>query len=473
MERSFLLFTLFLCSVGLYSQSNDTIVLFPDDFLHYVSDYHPVAFQASLVEQQGASKELKARGFFDPKLYSDLRQKDLKGKDYWDLFNGGVKIPTWFGIEVKTGVEYAYGTYYNRERETQNDQLGYLGISVPVGKGLFIDERRAALRQAQAYRKYTEQKRREMVNDLFYNALLSYWDWVKSYRQMKVFEVSVDNAKQRLEVVKRTFQAGEMTKFDTIEALSQVQAIQLNLSKSKAEYQSQTLMLSTYLWDSVGNPLQITSNVIPPSFDTLLTPEDLLQGLVFADSLSQQVESALDQHPTLLGYTFKIQELDVERRFKAESLKPTLNLNYNLLTAGYQTDFGAYSTQNYKWGLEFEFPIFLRKARGDLRYTKLKLQEYDWKYRQKELEIKNKINSYRIKMSQAIEQVRLYQSVVKNYQTLLRAEELKMLNGESTLFKVNARELKLYEAQQKLAEVMSSYMQYKAAAYWSAALFIN
>ena len=49
------------------------------------------------------------------------------------------------------------------------------------------------------------------------------------------------------------------------------------------------------------------------------------------------------------------------------------------------------------------------------------------------------------------------QQNLKNQQTLLRAEEIKLKLGESSLFLVNSRENKLLETEQKYAELRSKF----------------
>ena len=71
-------------------------------------------------------------------------------------------------------------------------------------------------------------------------------------------------------------------------------------------------------------------------------------------------------------------------------------------------------------------------------------------------------------------QIELYQSAVQNYERLLKAEETKMFYGQSSLFKVNSREQKLINAQQKLMQLKIKHYQTKALLAWvSGVLYVN
>ncbi|MBL0101684.1 MAG: hypothetical protein IPP49_17985 [Saprospiraceae bacterium] len=104
--------------------------------------------QARLQPEFAAAEWLKAKGGFDPSLSGNVSQKYYDGKDYYSLFSGELKIPTAIGADVKTGFEQNRGSFLGPENATPTGGLYYAGISMPLGQGLIIDERRAALRSA-------------------------------------------------------------------------------------------------------------------------------------------------------------------------------------------------------------------------------------------------------------------------------------------------------------------------------------
>jgi hypothetical protein len=67
--------------------------------------------------------------------------------EYYSILNSSFKIP-WYGIEIKAGFDQNEGYYLNPENTVPNAGLTSLGISVPLGQGLFINQRMADLRKA-------------------------------------------------------------------------------------------------------------------------------------------------------------------------------------------------------------------------------------------------------------------------------------------------------------------------------------
>jgi outer membrane protein TolC len=88
--------------------------------------------------------------------------------------------------------------------------------------------------------------------------------------------------------------------------------------------------------------------------------------------------------------------------------------------------------------------------------------------RQERLEIENKVKQYFNEIYATRNQVLLQQSNIINHEFLLRAEEIKFSIGESSMFLVNARENKLLEANQKLAEFKAKFFKSLLAVQWAA-----
>ena len=150
----------FALSVGFEFLSQTT---FSDkQFFEIVLKNHPLAKQAQLQTQFGEKEILNAQGGFDPKIFTHTLQKNFNSTSYYNLIHSGLKIPTWYGLEFKGGFESNQGAFLNPEEKTPSSGLVYAGASVNLGKGLFIDQRRAELFKAKVYYQSTffEQKHR-------------------------------------------------------------------------------------------------------------------------------------------------------------------------------------------------------------------------------------------------------------------------------------------------------------------------
>jgi hypothetical protein len=108
----------------------------------------------------------------------------------------------------------------------------------------------------------------------------------------------------------------------------------------------------------------------------------------------------------------------------------------------------------------------LRKERGSLNITRLKIQS-------KELEIKDKQRQLWQKFSAAMQveavlqsQMLQVSSMLQNYRRLWEVENLKFDLGESTLFMINAREVKMIESNIKVIETQLKLFDNKVEMLW-------
>ncbi|UII25443.1 TolC family protein [Fulvivirga maritima] len=411
----------FMITISEGQQQNiDSATLTLEDFLDIVRTNHPVAIQANLQPEKGEATVRQARGGFDPKAAAKVSEKYFKDYTYYSKNDVGLKVPTWFGIEAKAGYEENKGTYLNPENSTSGAGLWYAGVSVPVGKGLFIDKRRAELRQAQVYQQSSEAERRSMLNDLQYEAGKAYWEWFKSYHSLKVYVEGLQLATERFLAVKQSVKYGDKPAIDTLEASIQVQNRQLSLQQARLDYLNSTALLSIYLW---------AEGVVPLELDEYTVPSDLSEisaldvNLEYRDRISEMVNA----HPKLQLYEYKIADLDIQQRLKRENLKPELNLNYNALNEAMGSDPTAgYSMNNYKWGLEFSFPIFLRKERGALQLADLKIREAQLSFTQQNAQLIYKANTALNAWDNTFDQANTYEQTVENYNQLLTGERKKI-----------------------------------------------
>lgn len=464
---------LFLVSVATGQPADSAQVLTADKYLSWVASYHPIARQGRLLNVQAEALERLARGGFDPKLYGDWDQKNFKENEYFAFGEAGVKVPTWYGIELKGAYALADvdALYQNAERTLPDVGQAVLGIKVPLGRNLIIDDRRAALEQAKIMANANEAEQQGMVNDLLLDAAKVYWDWSVAYNQLIVFDRALVITEERFEGIRQSFFAGDLPAIDTLETMIQVQNRQFDYNNALISYRNATLKLSNFLWTEAGEPLEVTNELRPLLLEDL-TPEPV-------PSTRQDLwQQARQIHPDLLQYRYKLQQYDVDRRLALEQLKPRLDVEYNFLGEG--TNFLPGSSadsgisqlvgQNYKWGVRFDFPVFLRKERGKLQLTRIKIQDAEYTLQRKQLEVENKINNYYNEQNNFLEQIALYEGAVKNYNTLLEAEYIKFDLGESSIFLVNSREQKLIDAQLKLIELRGKFYKTRQKLEWAAGL---
>lgn len=455
-----------LCSSILHAYPTDSTqkVLSVSEFMEVVKQFHPVARQAALITEQAKAELLIAHGGWDPKIYSDYNNKSFDGTNYYSYFENKIIVPVWYGIEVKAGYDFAYGSYLNRESKLPADGLGYLGVSIPLGKNLVIDKQRAALKQAKIFRESSEQQRLLMLNDLLVDALKAYYDWSYAFNEYAIYSEATKIADVRYKATVQSVLFGDRAAIDTTEALTQLQSRQFQLNDSRLKLLNTGLELSNYLW---------LENDEPRPFDTTIVPASLTSDFVLQQVQISKLDDLLTQlrmsHPALLYYNFKLKQLAVERKLKIENLKPTLNVNYNLLSErfNFESSAGLIFTNSYKFGLNFAMPLTFMQGRGELKLNKIKIQDARYAIDYKQQELVNKLKSYFNELITLQQQTKLYEESVRGFRTLFDGESIRLSNGESSLFLVNARENRYLDSQIKLRELQAKYYKTEAVLKWA------
>jgi outer membrane protein TolC len=440
-----------------------TTELTPQEFYRQILQQHPVVRQAALF-RQSADQELRiARGFFDPKVEAGYDAKVLGDKEYYRHWDNVLKIPTWIG-EFKAGYERHTGQFVNPELRTEPEGLGYAGFSLPLGQGLLIDSRRATLRQARIMQDIAEADQLKEVNKLLFEAAKDYWYWWQAYHELVQVEEAYELARIRFQAVKIRVTEGDLAPIDSVDALTLYQERSIQLQQALVGLDNARLILSNYMWGENDTPLEIPETVVPP-------PVDVLRPVFDEQTVAILQERAAAEHPELQKLAQKTRQLRIEERFRRNELLPALNLNYNMLHqfSNNQYDFsGAYMRNNYKVGVQLSVPLFMRKERGKLQQTILKVQENSLEQLQTNREIVNQIQASFNQVQTWHRLILLQRDMVSNYVRLRDGEIRKLENGESSLFLVNAREAKLIEAQLKLLSLQTKYEQEKAALLWAA-----
>ncbi|WP_282162044.1 TolC family protein [Ulvibacterium marinum] len=448
---------------ALHGQDVDTLVLNFREYLGYVKKYHPVAKQAELNIDIGQANLMKARGGFDPKIEVDYDRKEFKGIEYYDELNATFKIPTWYGIELKGNFEQNDGEFLDPSLSVPTDGLYSAGVSVSLGRGSWINERMATLKQAKFFREQTRADRDLLVNQILFEASLAYFDWLQAYKDTEIFRNFLTNAQIRFEGIRKSALAGDIASIDTVEAKIAVQNRALGLEQAKVRMIKAALDLSNFLWLNDNIPVEIQPNVIPDIY----VEEDID---VTLEILGKPLDSfTLQNHPKLKSLDFKIDGLRVDKRLKTNRLLPQIDLEYNFLTETPEL-INSFEPEEYKGGVTFRLPLFLRKERGDLKLAKFKLQDAEFERDNAEVQIQNKILGIYRELESFDSQNVLIDDIVNDYQTLLTAEERKFSFGESSLFLINSRESSLIDAELKQNEVQNKYFTAKAKLFNSLAL---
>lgn len=433
--------------------TDDIITL--EEYLAYVKKYHPVVKQALLISSEGEAKLLKARGAFDPKIEIDFSKKQFKDTEYYNKLNSAFKIPTWYGVEFKASYETAEGAYINPESKLPAEGLYSAGVSLSLAKGLLTNERMAALKQAKLYQEISRAKQQMMVNTILYEAIHTYFIWLKNYQTYQIHGAYLKNGKQRLHNVSKSYLSGDKPAVDTLEASINLKNRLLEMEKARIDFLKSTLEVSNYLWLENDLPLELNANMKPDPYT------DSRIDNVLKSSVLQVSDSLINTHPKIKALQLEKEILAVDKRLKMNALLPTVDLQYHFLTTD-RNDWNSLNTFNYKNGLYINFPLFLRKERGDLKLAKIKLQDINFELSAAKINLQNKITAVREQIASYKSQYDIVKELVNDYQHLVRAEERRFNLGEGSLFLINYREAKLIETELKRIETGFNLLNAKA-----------
>jgi len=451
-----LLFALLFWIENADSQDSSKTIFTYQEFIDIVTEHHPLSKSADIELSKGDANLLYAKGAFDPVLFSEINQKYFDGTQYYNKMNSGLKIPTWFGMQFTGGYEQNQGAYLNPESVNPNAGLIYAGVSLSVGQGLMIDKRRAELKKAHLVKQNAVTEKQIALNNLIYEAGVSYWHWFKSYHSLLVYENAQKLAKERFNAVRQEALLGDRPFVDTLEAGIQVQNRILGVQQLKLEFKNQSGLLAIYLWENGVIPLELKSDVIPESQDF-----DLADNI----QLEKLQDSLLNTHPLLNQQQNKISQLEVEQKWKKEQLKPIVNLKYNPIVEPVGDEvFSNYSINNYTWGIGVKMPILLRKERGNLKLTNLQIQESNLQLANKRAILQYKQDYSFNNWKTSIEQINLYSKTTEDYLNLLKAERQLFNEGESSLFMVNSREVGYIQTELKLIDLLVKNRKAKLSA---------
>jgi outer membrane protein TolC len=449
------LYTLLLLFAGFTAPAqefNEEVLTF-NEFLGYVKKYHPLVKQANLEVNKAQAALMAARGGFDPKIEVDYDTKEFKDSEYYSILNSSFKIPTWYGIEIKAAFDNSEGVYLNPQNTTPNSGLTSLGVTVPLGQGLFINQRMADVRAAKFQLQISEAERKLMAVEVLYEASEAYFNWKKTYSETQLYQSYLEYASERYKGVIKLIEQGDSPAIDSVEAGITVRNRKLGLEDSKLKLAKARLELANYLWIE-DVPVELNDNVAPEE-NLIATLQETLK----INNLTPD-PSVVENHPKINALQNKANILEVERRLKANQLLPKIDVGYHYLSE--PSYFDEYRFENYKFGVNFSFPIFLRKERGNLKLAKLKLQDMQFEISSERLRLKNKIEAQQTEITSLQKQKQEIDGLVESYNTMLVSEERLFSYGESSIFLINSRENNLVSARLSQISIENRYFMSNA-----------
>ncbi len=433
--------------------------LAPQELVDWIRKYHPIALQAELRIDQANSSIRIARAGFDPVLENETSQKTWNDRMYYYYNRPELSLPTWFGTTFYAGQEFIAGNEL-MPSDTRGE-TNYLGVSVPLAKNLLMDKRRATLRTAQVLQKASVVERRIALNDLIKEGLYTYWEWVRAFEQVQVTKQTYLASEQRLNLIRDGFRQGDRPAMDTLEAWAQVQQLAGLLAEAELLWQTQQRDLSNFLWKADAVAYDLPPAIEPDAFSRKMNLDSLQN-----PSTGNWVEQLRAQNPVLQRYPLKLQELNIDRRLKFQDLLPDVRFQYNQLGSGYdftKTLSQPFFENNFRYGLRMQLPLRLSLGRGSYQLAKQKIRETELDQTWKQWSLENKLQNRLLEYNTLRQQVDFQETATQGFLRLRDLEVLRFQQGESSLFLVNAREIRWLESVTKLLQLKTKRKQARVA----------
>lgn len=419
-------------------------------YLDMVKRYHPVAEVARLELEFAEADLQRSRGGFDPSLYGNYSTKQYKDVGYYEDLNAGIVVPTWMGLSFQAGYQSTAGDFLNPEKVTPGAGLLNAGFSAQLGAGLLMDSRRAALRQAQIGVEQGQIDRLLLLNQLYFEATQAYYQWSLAEQALRIAEEALDLATFRYDATRESFKYGDVPAIDTVEAYTQVLNRLYKLREAQTGWVEAVNIAGVYLWDQDRVARQIPPGMRPA---TLSERPDLLDELTLAIS---------EDHPELRRLENAKGIIDIDRRLAAEFLRPKIEVKYNFLSENVINvpgqelfDNAQFFVDNFDFGAKVAWPIFMREARGRVGLNKIRMSVVEQDYFNQRAILSANLDAALVELNNLRDQIQFFATNVDYLGRLLDGERELFMNGESSLFLINARESQLVDGQNIYYELLA------------------
>jgi outer membrane protein TolC len=404
-----------------------------DDVLNSVDQHYPEVLGADARARAQEALITRARGAFDPMLYSGLDRTNQGSYQNTDL-RVGVKnqIP---GTPVKVGAEWndldGKVPSYEGERVTGSDGRYKGFVEVPLLRDLVIDKARAGVQTALFRHAEALEEARLVRLDTYRIAAFAYWNWVSAAEKQKVYENLLAIAEERDKVVSTRVRRGESARIDSVDNQRIIMQRRAQLEKAKLEAQKAMLTLSLFYRTPNGAPVRAASARAPEWLRPL--NEDITEK-------TEGLRDKLDNHPMLQALQQSLEQKRVYRRLARYNVLPELDfkLTHGEYAGNLPTprDLPMETTV----GFRFSFPLFNREARGANTAAKLEVDASEQKLTlaKQKLEVDFEKSALEANTSAAIYRF-IYQEIGFAAQ-VETAERTRFQQGDSSLLNVNFRE---------------------------------
>jgi outer membrane protein TolC len=414
---------------------NNPSALTLSDVIASVYRAYPTIEAVRLQRQVAAGELITSWGEFDTKILAETMNEPT---GFYENYRHGLGLArnTWWGGYISSGYRIGRGEYqpWYKERETLDGGEFKLAYVQPLLQGRDIDPRRVLIFQNRIAQQAVDPQLQTEILNTSLSAATIYWDWLAAGRNLRVQEQLLAIARQRVEQIRELIKAERRAKVD--ELFNDVLIAQrvTKVIESQQKLQQATFKLALYLRDETGSPLVADVAWLPSSFPPLSDTKDL--------NVQTQIDEALDRRPELVELRLQNERVQWDRRLAQNQTMGRLDFVGEL-----SQDVGPTTSKNIdkqqfegEFGLTYEYPWQLRKARGKLRSTAAKLAQIDQKSRLQMDKISLEVQSAIVSLQRSQEVIEQLVKVVQTQSEVLELQEIQFITGRIDLIELNLQE---------------------------------
>lgn len=429
-----------------------------DYFLRLVDTNYPKLKGAEIEKSIAKAKRLEKSGAFDPLVTSMNEYLRVQDSFKPGIAKDAVHNESRVSLLTRSGITVFSGMRLNpNDTKTPFVPTGksgeyFAGFTMPLMRGLRINEKAAAEQQAKLGEPLAAEIFGSTRLEVLLKAAAVYWDWVGAKARMDIAKDLLHIAEARVQQIYGRVQKGDLPALDIAESEQEIQRRQAALVKTEREFQKAALLLSVFLWDESGLPKLLPGLPEVPGLEPVpskLTDVEWMEGRRLAQEL----------RPELKRIALEREQVKVDLKLAENMILPAMDL---YLTQGADTGPQGIGPV-VRAGVAVSLPLRQRTARGQAQAARLKVQKLTLDEKVERQRIQAEVDDTVSAINASYERWAATMQEVKKARQVEEGERLRFGAGDSTLFLVNQRERMSAEAQMRLAEVHVEYLQSLAA----------
>jgi len=363
-------------------------------------------------------------------------------------------LQTRFQQELPYGTSYSISFNVQRQSSTQSFLLfnpaftTYFSMQFyqPLLNGFGIALNRRFVTFTENNREISREVFRQELNNSLSNAANLYWDFVAMREQVQVAEQSVAASQKLYDDDQKEVAAGVLAPLDLVQSESQLAASRRDLIVAQTNLQMQEIKIKSAISKTISKDLddaRIESLDPLPLGDSIEVP-----------ALAGALESAMGNRAVIRQGELQLENQKTAEAFTRNNLLPTLSAFVQFNSYSLAGGTGAALRQMAQWiypeysaGFTLTFSIFNRAAQADDVRARIEYRQAAVGLDQTKSAVGLGVRTALAALLQSKAAIAAAQRAVASSQEAFRAEQLRLLNGISTPYRLILAQRDLVTAQ--------------------------